>query len=151
MKRINFLFILLTCFLMFSSCSNKTAPAKHQEVLKQPSIGDDIPNEVATTVIDKATITKEGVPQMGVEEDCHGKRMVSQSFDEAEGSILEVGGMFVISMDNGNSRYNPCDLSKKYKKNGMLVRFTGESLEIFPGERLVATPFRLKNITEREK
>lgn len=150
MKHKTFLLILLGWFLI-SSCSNKTAPIKNKEELKQPSVGDAIPSEVATEVFDKATITKKGVPQMEEEEDCHGKRLVSQTFEEVDAFILKVGGNYVISMDNGNSRYNPCEIADKYKVDGMMVRVTGESLEIFPGERLIATPFRLSNIAERDK
>lgn len=134
-----------------SSCSEKTAPVKKDEVLKQPSIGDDIPSGVATEVFDKAPITTKNAPEIGdLEEDCHGKRMVGQTLEGVEGSILNVAGRFVISTENGNNRFNPCELPKKLKVDGMPVRFSGEVLEIFPGERLIATPFRLKNIAERD-
>lgn len=150
----NILSILFIVFigLAISSCSNKsTAPVKDQSELKSPKVGDDIPSEVATSVFDKAPITKEGEPQMGdMEEDCHGKRRVSQTLEEVEGSILKVANKYVISTDGGNSRYNPCELPKKLQKEGILVRFSGEVLEIFAGERLIATPFRLKNIVERD-
>ncbi len=152
MKQINIFSLLLGCLLIFSSCSDKTMPAKKDEILKQPSIGDDIPSEVATEVFDKAPITKKGAPQLGeLEEDCHGKRMVQQTLESVDGSILKVGDRYVISTENGNNRYNPCDLPKKLMVDGILVRFSGEILEIFPNERLIATPFRLKNIVERDK
>lgn len=152
MKHINLLSLLLGCLLLFASCSEKTAPVKNDVELKQPSIGDKIPSEVATSVYDKAPITKKNAPELGeMEEDCHGKRMVTQTLEEVEASILKVGDKYVISTNNGNNRYNPCDLPKKLMVGGMLVRFSGDVLEIRPGERLIATPFRLKNIVEREK
>lgn len=151
MKYIHILTILLTCTLIVSSCSEKSVPVKNDEALKQESLGADIPKEVATEVFDKAPITTENVPELVEEEDCHGKRMVAGTLEEVEGSILKVGSTFVISTDNGNNRYNPCALPEKLKSEGMLVRFTGEVLEILPSERLIATPFRLKNIVERDR
>ena len=134
------------------SCSNKSTAPLDQEELNQTTVGDDIPSDVATSVFDKAPITKKDAPQIGeLEEDCHGKRRVSQTIEEVDASILKVADRYVISTDGGNSRYNPCDLPGKLKKDGILVRFSGEVLEIFPGERLIATPFRLKNIVERDK
>lgn len=150
MKNILTLFILVASLSIITSCSNKSTAPKKEE-LKQPSIGDDIPSDIATEVFDKAPITTKNVPQMGdVDNDCHGKRMVTQTFEEADGAILKVANTYVISTDGGNNRYNPCELPGKLKKDGVLVRFTGEVLEIFPGERLIATPFRLKNIVERD-
>ena len=143
--------LLVVGIFTLASCSNKsTAPDKPAE-LKQPSVGDDIPSDVATSIFDKAPITKEGEPTLEDKEDCHGKRMVTQTLEEVDGSILEVAGQFVITTDNGTNRYNPCDLAGKFEKNGVLVRFSGEVLEIKPGERLIATPFRLQNIVERDK
>ena len=149
---INILSVLFGCLLLVSSCSEKTVPVKSDEVINQTTIDTDIPSEVATKVFDKAPITTKNAPEIGdLEEDCHGKRRVSQTFDSVEGSILKVAGKFVISTDNGNSRYNPCDLPSNLKKDGILVRFSGDVLEIQPGERLIATPFRLKNIVERDR
>ncbi len=151
MKHLNILSILLICLLSVSSCSEKSVPVKKDQDIKQPSVGDDIPSEVATEVFDKAPITTQNTPQMGDDiEDCHGKRKVGQTLESVEGEITKVAGKFVISTNNGNSRYNPCELPAKLKKEGMPVRFSGDILEIFPGERLFATPFRLKNIVERD-
>lgn len=151
MKHINILPILIGCLLIVSSCSEKSVPVKNDEELKQPAIGDDLPSG-ATEVFDKAPITTKNVPELGdQEEDCHGKRMVTQTLEEVEGTIEKVANRYVITTENGNNRYNPCELPKKLHVGGMLVRFSGEVLEIMPGERLFATPFRLKNIVEREK
>jgi hypothetical protein len=136
--------ILLIGLFSIVSCSNRST-------VPQPSVGDNIPSEVATSVFDKAPITSKGAPQLDdLKEDCHGKRQVTQTFEEKEASILKVGDKYVISTNEGNSRYNPCELPEKLKKDGILVRFSGEVLEIFPNERLIATPFRLKNIVERD-
>jgi hypothetical protein len=151
MKNIISVFILLISVSILVSCSNKSTAPLGQEELKQPSIGDDIPSEVATSVFDKAPITTKDAPQLGdLEEDCHGKRRVSQTLEEVNASILKIADIFVISTNGGNSRYLPCDLPSKLKKDGILVRFSGEVLEIFPNERLIATPFRIKNIVERD-
>jgi len=151
MKYLNLLSLVLGCLLVVASCNEKAMPVKNDSELKQPSIDHNIPSEVATSVFDKAPITKKGVPEIGeLEEDCHGKRMVTQTLEEVEASILKIGDKYVISTDSGNSRYNPCDLPKKLLVDGMPVRFSGEVLEIRPNERLMATPFRLKNIVERD-
>lgn len=138
--------VVLVSLFIIVSCSNKSSAPQSQS-----SVGDDIPIEVATSVFDKAPITTKGAPQLdGLKEDCHGKRQVSQTLEEVDASILKVGEKYVISTDGGNNRYNPCELPDKFKKDGILVRFSGEVLEIFPNERLIATPFRLKNIVERD-
>ena len=129
-----------------SSCSDKSVPKQNEQTIKE-----DIPGEVATEVFDKAPITTENAPTLQDEEDCHGKRSVTQTLEEANGSIMKVTGMYVISMNDGNDRYQPCDLPKKYNQEGILVRFSGEVLEIFPNERRAATPFRLKFIAERDE
>ncbi len=152
MMNINILSIVLGCLILVTSCSEKTVPTKKDEVLKQPSIDYAIPSEVATEVFDKAPITTKNAPELGdLEEDCHGTRMVTQTLEGMDASILKVADRFVISTDNGINRYNPCDLPEKLKKGGMLVRFSGDVLQIQPGERLIATPFRLKNIVERDR
>lgn len=151
MKHSKILFILLGYLLIFSACSEKSNPVKSDETLKKPSIGDGIPSDVAIDIFDKAPITTKNAPVIEEpEEDCHGKRNVSQTLEEVDASILKIGDKYVISTNNGNQRYNPCELPEKLKMEGILVRFSGEVLEIFPGERLMATPFRLWNIVERD-
>jgi len=142
---------MLSCLLCITACSEKTAPVKNDVQLKQPTLGDKMPTEAAQNVFDRAPITKEGAPQLEAEQDCHGKRMVTGTLEEVEGKMLKVADTFVITTDGGTSRYNPCTLPDRLKKDGVLVRFTGEILEIFPGERLMATPFRLENIVERDR
>ena len=132
--------------VLISSCSDKSVPKQSEQTLKE-----DIPSEVATEVFDKAPITNENVPTLQDEEDCHGKRSVTQTLEEANGSIIKVAGMYVISMNEGTDRYQPCELPKKYNQECILVRFSGEVLEIFPNERRAATPFRLKFIAERDE
>lgn len=151
MKHLNIFFILVGSLTLFASCNKKSNPLKSDD-LDQSSIGNDIPSEVATKVFDKAPITTRNAPHLGEpDEDCHGKRYPTQNLEEVNASILEVQGQFLITTNGGNSRYIPCDLPNKMKKDGMLVRFSGEVLEIFPNERLIATPFRLRNIVERDR
>jgi PBP1b-binding outer membrane lipoprotein LpoB len=152
MKRISIFTTLLATFIFIASCSDKSVPIKKDNELNQSSLGDDIPSEVATEVFDKAPITTKNAPQLEEEEeDCHGKRMTSQTLEDVEGTILKIGDKFIISTNNGSSRYNACKIPENLQKEGILVRFTGDVLEIFPGERLMATPFRLRNIVERDR
>ena len=143
MKKSAFIYIILVGLLFpFASCNNKS----------NPKIGDDIPEHVAKNVYDKAPITQEGVPELEPEiEDCHGKRNVSGSLKDVDGFILKIGDTFVLTSNNGNNRYKPCEIPDPLKTDGMAVRFSGDYLEIFPNERLIATPFRIEYISERDK
>ncbi|MEM9548192.1 MAG: hypothetical protein AAGA77_19580 [Bacteroidota bacterium] len=144
--------IFLAGILMLPSCSEKSVPVKNNAQLKKPEVGDKLPEGMASEIFDKAPITNDGAPTLQEpKEDCHGKRNIVQNLEEVEGSIMNVANRFVIVTNNGTSRYNPCKLPDKLKKEGMPIRFSGDVLEILPGERLAATPFRLRNIVEREK
>ena len=150
--KLNLIFsIFFAGILLMPSCSEKSVPTKKDPELKKPGIGDKLPAGVADEIYDKAPITTSGAPELNEpEEDCHGKRNVVQNLEEVEGTIMNVANRFIIATNDGTSRYNPCELPGKLKKEGMPVRFSGDVLEIFPGERLAATPFRLRNIKERD-
>ena len=145
MKNIHIVTLLLISFVLVTACSDKSVPKK-----VETSVGDGVPPDVATEVYDKAPVTDENAPGLQDEEDCHGKRAVIQTLEEADGVIMKVANMFVISMNEGTKRYQPCDLPKKFNKEGVLVRVTGEVLEIFQYERRAASPFRMTNISERD-
>ena len=133
--------------VLLPSCSNKT-----QNLVKADSkevVDHDIPKEVAEKVFDKAEITKDGEPTMKPE-DCHGVRKTIQFLEDEVGVMMLVGNDYVISKDNGSKRWKPCKIPGKMKVEGMKVQFTGEVLEIFPNERLSATPFRLKSMRETD-
>lgn len=134
--------ISIGIIVLSTGCNNKSNLNK----------GDDVPEHVAKNVYDKAPISTEGVPQLEPEiEDCHGKRKVSGSINDLEGFVLKLGDHFVLTSKNGNNRYNPCEVPDRFKTDGMTVQFSGNSLEIFANERLIATPFRLESISERDK
>jgi hypothetical protein len=151
MKYTTLVLILFVSLFLTFSCSNKSSVPQAQDENSNPAVGDDIPSEVATSVFDKAPITTKGAPQIEEPiEDCHGKRKVDQTIEDVNASIVKIGDKYVIATNGGNSRYLPCEIPGRLKKEGLLVRFSGEVLEIFPNERLIATPFRLKNIVERD-
>ena len=145
MKYTYILIAFLIPALGTTSCNNKAnVPTKSEKTEK-------FPTEVATEVFEKSEITKEGAPELNDEhDDCHGVRKTIQNLIDQKGNIMNVGGRFVIGIDEGNRRYNPCEIDDKLKVEGLKVQFSGDVLEIFMGERLIATPIRLKYIREVE-
>ena len=49
----------------------------------------------------------------------------------------------IVSKDNG--RFAPCNLSDEFKKDGLMIRFSGDVKEIYPNERWAATLFKLSD------
>ncbi len=53
--------------------------------------------------------------------------------------------LYIIVTENNRSRFTPCNLPDKFKKDGLMIRFSGEVKETYPNERWVATLFKLTN------
>ena len=48
----------------------------------------------------------------------------------------------IVTEDNRN-RFVPCNLPRKFQKDGLLIIFSGNIKEIYPNERVIGTPFKL--------
>lgn len=84
------------------------------------------------------------------EQDCYPHRKVILSFDNEPGVISKVGEYYIISDRSGKRRYQPCSFPEPFKKEGMEIRFSGEQVEINPGERRYAMPLRLFSLSSAE-
>lgn len=82
-----------------------------------------------------------------IEKDCFPDRKTVHTIEEKNGKIKEVTkGLFAIVTENGNSRYAPCNMDKKWHQEGMKVRFCGIEKATLPHERRAASPFVLGHI-----
>lgn len=78
--------------------------------------------------------------------DCLADRKNQETLTNQQGSIIQVADQYVILSQDGDSRFLACNLPKTYKKEGEKVTFTLIVKEIFPNERLIATPAYLTEI-----
>lgn len=59
---------------------------------------------------------------------------------QLKGSIIIIADSYFIEVIKGNERYSVCNLPEDFKKEGMPVMFSLIIKEIYPTERLMATP-----------
>ncbi|MBK8625790.1 MAG: hypothetical protein IPN86_09590 [Saprospiraceae bacterium] len=78
--------------------------------------------------------------------DCLNERKSQETLRNQQGSIMQVADQYVILSQDGNSRYLACNLPETYKKEGEKVSYTLIVKEIYPNERLIATPAYLTEI-----
>lgn len=81
--------------------------------------------------------------------DCIPDRKNQEKLANQQGSIIKVSGEYIILSQDGNSRFMPCNLPESYKRKGEKVIFTLIVKEVFPNERLIATPAFLTEIKPR--
>ncbi|MBT8448104.1 MAG: hypothetical protein KJO69_00330 [Gammaproteobacteria bacterium] len=74
---------------------------------------------------------------------CYEARKTLLTFDEAPGVIARIGDFYIITMNDGQKRLQPCKMPADFKREGLTVIFSGEQVEINPGERRFAMPLRL--------
>ncbi|MBP6447252.1 MAG: hypothetical protein KA341_10625 [Saprospiraceae bacterium] len=80
--------------------------------------------------------------------DCMSERKNITLIPNLKGKIVSITDQFVLAVDSGESRYFVCNLPDTYKKNGTKVRFSVQTKEISPNERLIGTPGYLTQIQE---
>ncbi|MEM6402973.1 MAG: hypothetical protein AAF757_22555 [Cyanobacteria bacterium P01_D01_bin.116] len=51
--------------------------------------------------------------------------------------------LYIIVSEDNRSRFAPCNLPNKFKKEGLKIIYSGEVKEIYPNERWAATLFKL--------
>ncbi|BAY82583.1 hypothetical protein NIES267_20650 [Calothrix parasitica NIES-267] len=70
------------------------------------------------------------------------------------GKIRKIHDRLYIIVSKDNGRFAPCNLSDEFKKDGLMIRFSGDVKEIYPNERWAATLFKLsdyKVVDEEDK
>jgi hypothetical protein len=80
--------------------------------------------------------------------DCYPERKTIETLINQSGTIIKVSETYVILSQDGNSRYLACNLPKTYNKEGIKVKYALKVKEIFPNERLIATPAYLTEINQ---
>lgn len=93
----------------------------------------------------KSFLGKSGHDGLSVS-DCLLDRNNQETLANQEGNIIKVADQYVILSQDGNSRYLACNLPETYKKEGTKISFTLIVKEIYPNERLIATPALLTEI-----
>ena len=80
--------------------------------------------------------------------DCYPERKTIETLINQSGTIIKVAETYVILSQDGNSRYLACNLPATYNKEGIKVKYALNVKEIFPNERLIATPAYLTEINQ---
>ena len=145
-KIFSYIIFTFSISLLVTACNKKTVPVVEEkaEVLVQPTVEDVINSELPTS-------TRPTSAANSGEEDCHGVRKVVQVITDRQGMIVRIGNRYLISSLSGTSRYKTCEIPAHFRKEDMLITYSGEALEIFHNERLMGTPFRITDIKETKK
>jgi hypothetical protein len=78
--------------------------------------------------------------------DCMQERKSQEEIADLLGTIQLISDVFVLISNDGNSRCFTCNLPESYKKEGIRIKYSIIVKEIFPTERLIATPALLTKI-----
>jgi hypothetical protein len=81
--------------------------------------------------------------------DCLADRKNQETLANQQGSIIKVAEQYVILSKDGVSRYLACNLPETYKKEGEKVIYTLIVKEVYPNERLIATPAYLTELSSK--
>lgn len=83
--------------------------------------------------------------------DCYYPRKTIMTLTDEQGMVGMVGDRYILRDASGQRRLQPCSLDPQWQVDSLPVLFSGDILEINPGERRYATPFRLQALTSREE
>ena len=72
--------------------------------------------------------------------DCMPGRKNMKTIKQIDGNIIIIADSYLIETSQGNERYAVCNLPAEFKKVGIVVRFSLIIKEIYPTEKLMATP-----------
>lgn len=96
-------------------------------------------------------VSPSDTPSLGIDnQDCYPSRKVVYEHEAAEGRIGKVGDYYIIHHNNNTGRLQPCTLPAAFQQEDLKVIFSGDQVEINPGERRFAMPMRLHNIRPAE-
>ena len=80
---------------------------------------------------------------------CTLSRTTSQTTISGMGKIIVIGETYLIEplvTINGEARYAPTALPDDFKKQGLIVQFSGNTQPISPNVRMMGTPLKLTKI-----
>ncbi len=100
---------------------------------------------VVTIVSCKTSVDKPVVESLSIS-DCYAERKNEDILTSQSGSIIKVADQFVILAQDKYSRYMCCNLPDSYKKEGVMINYSLIVKEIYPNERLIASPAYLMDI-----
>jgi hypothetical protein len=94
-------------------------------------------NNVVINDTEKETV--ETKPSTEAAKDCYTDRKTTSRVNDQSVEVKEIAGTFMFVYNN--TRLQPCDLPKEYKRTGVRLIVSGDVREIFPTERRAGTPF----------
>lgn len=72
------------------------------------------------------------------------ERKTVETVKDSIGTVRRIHDkLYIIITEDNKSRFAPCNLPDKFKKEGLKIRFSGDVKEIYPNERWAATLFKL--------
>ncbi len=83
--------------------------------------------------------------------DCMSERKNLETIKNIRGKIILVVESYLIETLEGKERYSACNLPEKFKNEGIDITFSLTVKEMYPNERLMATPALLIKIEKLEQ
>ena len=93
-----------------------------------------------------STSTEAKETSMSFDNSCFEGRAVTKEVTDVEVKMTEVMDMFMFTHDN--MRWQACEVPVAFQKEGMMVKVSGQVLEIKPNERRAGTPFKITALTK---
>ena len=78
--------------------------------------------------------------------DCFKDRAVTKEVTDIEVKMVEIMNTYMFSFDN--TRWQACEVPTAFHQEGMMVKVSGQVLEIKPNERRAGTPFNITAISK---
>lgn len=86
------------------------------------------------------------INEVPAEDDCYYPRKTIRSFEDQAATILHYSDEWVITVGSPDKRYVTCGIPEQFQKDGLLVIFSGDKLEVMPHEKRFAIPLRLQSM-----
>ena len=83
-------------------------------------------------------------------EPCYSDRKVTEELLELPFTCMKIGEDFYLRSENGNKRYQVCNIDEHKITEGSSYVVSGQCYEMFPNERWPGTPFQITKITPQE-
>ena len=83
-------------------------------------------------------------------EPCYSDRKVTEELADISLVAMKIGEDFYLRSENGNKRYQVCNIAEHPISVGSSYIVSGECYEMFSNERWPGTPFKIIKITPQE-